>query len=282
MIQDIRLLGGVMLKAQEILSTEYKVDIVDCMTTSALAMKIFRMNYYDPKSFPIHIPSRNVDTFIRRGYYGGHADTPDCYYTDTDSAILGNPLPEDEISSWGLAKQHVNVEWFQSQYGNLSRTEEFTVERLFNIDWKSLNIEIGGDKKEIEIGKLREELQSRSAALLPEEPVMQPLTESPTECEHPTEAKKSKDLDAIPLSCPERRHFEKKPNTDFEPNSGEKKEDAGYTLHLGMGPMTKADSLLERARSAGIDPFLDIYSIGIPGYKMTPFMPFFMRKAYPL
>ena len=35
----------------------------------------------------------------------------------------------------------------------------------------------------------------------------------------------------------------KKPNTDFEPNSGEKKEDAGYTLHLGMGPMTKADSL---------------------------------------
>ena len=51
------------------------------------------------------------------------------------------------------------------------------------------------------------------------------------------------DLDAIPLSCPERRHFEKKPNTDFEPNSGEKKEDAGYTLHLGMGPMTKADSL---------------------------------------
>jgi len=75
MIQDIRLLGGVMLKAQEILSTEYKVDIVDCMTTSALAMKIFRMNYYDPKSFPIHIPSRNVDTFIRRGYYGGHADT---------------------------------------------------------------------------------------------------------------------------------------------------------------------------------------------------------------
>ena len=90
MKQDIRLLGGVMLKAQDLLWTLYQVDIVDCMTLSSLAMKIYRLNYYDPNSFPIHIPSRNEDTFIRRGYYGGHADTykpygEDLYYYDVNS-----------------------------------------------------------------------------------------------------------------------------------------------------------------------------------------------------
>jgi hypothetical protein len=90
MKQDIRLLGGVMLKAQDIYWTQYKVDIENCLTLSALAMKIYRIRYYDPNSFPIHIPSRNEDTFIRRGYYGGHADTyipygENLYYYDVNS-----------------------------------------------------------------------------------------------------------------------------------------------------------------------------------------------------
>ncbi|OIT22082.1 PREDICTED: uncharacterized protein LOC109218069 [Nicotiana attenuata] len=72
--QDIRLLGGVMLKAQEIYWNLYKIDIVDTITLSSLALSIFRMHYYDPKSWPIHIPTRNQERFIRRGYYGGHAD----------------------------------------------------------------------------------------------------------------------------------------------------------------------------------------------------------------
>lgn len=537
MKQDIRLLGGVMMKAQEIYWTQYKVDIQNCLTLSALAMSIYRMSYYDPNSWPIHIPNRNEDTFIRRGYYGGHTDTykpygenlyyydvnslypyimktfhmpggvpvwhgnlegqelsnlygfleayvvcprtitrpflpykdhnntllfptgkfvgvyfseeliyardlgykiiplrgylfekkpspfdsfvsslfgrrleakkagndamvygykilmnslygrfginpestitevcdrkryddltqnkdhlilgdklsehyyivsyvsntghvddsdwnpprisavqmaaaitacsrihmykyisrPDCYYTDTDSAILGSPLPEDEISSElgklkmeykvkkgiflapksytivtedagdiikhkGPAKDLVNVEWFESQYVDPSRTKQLTLESNFRIDWHTLNIakkkyqvslgirvgtkrepvydkndvwvdtqpkdviDFGGqestilkfelkilqeqlDKKnkeyaslqkenaqsiaslESEIAKLREEIQSLSAAKLPEEPVMRPLTESPTGFEqptlykHPTEAKKPK------------------------------------------------------------------------------------------
>lgn len=88
--QDIRLLGGVMLKAQEIYWTQYKVDIENYLTLSSLAMSIFRMSYYDPNSWPIHIPSRNEDTFIRRGYYGGHADTykpygENLYYYDVNS-----------------------------------------------------------------------------------------------------------------------------------------------------------------------------------------------------
>lgn len=101
---------------------------------------------------------------------------PDCYYTDTDSAILGCPLPEDEISSIelgklkmehfvkkgiflapksytlvtedsgdiikhkGPAKDLVNVEWFESQYADLSRTKQITMESNFRIDWHTLNI----------------------------------------------------------------------------------------------------------------------------------------------
>lgn len=206
---------------------------------------------------------------------------PDCYYTDTDSVILGSPLPEDEISSIvlgklkmehyvkkgiflapksytlvtedagdiikhkGPAKDFVNVEWFESQYADLSRTKQITVESNFRMDWHTLNIakkdyqvslgikvgtkrdpvydnnnvwvdtqpkdviDFGGqessmlklelkiiqekyDKKEkeyaqsiasleSELAKLREEIQSLSAAKLPEEPVMRPLTESPTQ-----------------------------------------------------------------------------------------------------
>lgn len=70
-----------------------------------------------------------MEHFINEGIFLA----PKSYYLDTkDSGFI--------MLHKGLAKQHVNVEWFQSQYGNLSRTEEFTVERLFNIDWKSLNI----------------------------------------------------------------------------------------------------------------------------------------------
>lgn len=90
MQQDIRLLGGVMLKAQDIYWTQYKVDIENCMTLSTLAMTIYRTSYYDENSWPIHIPSMNEDTFIRRGYYGGHTDVykpygENLYYYDVNS-----------------------------------------------------------------------------------------------------------------------------------------------------------------------------------------------------
>lgn len=90
MKQDIRLLGGVMLRAQDIYWTQYNVDIVECLTLSSLAMRIFRIKYYDHKGCPIYIPSSNQDAFIRRGYYGGHADTykpygENLYYYDVNS-----------------------------------------------------------------------------------------------------------------------------------------------------------------------------------------------------
>lgn len=74
MKQDILLLGGVMLKAQDIYWTSYKIDILSKLTMSSLSLAIFRTNYLDPAKWHIHIPNRNEDSFFRRGYYGGHSD----------------------------------------------------------------------------------------------------------------------------------------------------------------------------------------------------------------
>ncbi|KAK6923558.1 DNA-directed DNA polymerase, family B, mitochondria/virus [Dillenia turbinata] len=90
MKQDILLLGGIMRKAQEICWNDYKVDIESKITLPSLALYIFRKNFYDPKTCPIHIPSQSEDTFIRRGYYGGHSDVykpagKNLYYYDVNS-----------------------------------------------------------------------------------------------------------------------------------------------------------------------------------------------------
>lgn len=90
MKQDILLLGGIMQKAQEIYWKLYNVDIESKITLSSLALSIYRMKYYDSKNWPIHIPNKNEDCFIRRGYYGGHTDTykpygEDLYYYDVNS-----------------------------------------------------------------------------------------------------------------------------------------------------------------------------------------------------
>lgn len=90
MKQDIRLLGGIMMRAQDIYFSQYKVDIVNVLTVSSLAMSIYRMSFYDSNSWPIHIPSRNQDKFIRKGYFGGHTDVykpygENLYYYDVNS-----------------------------------------------------------------------------------------------------------------------------------------------------------------------------------------------------
>lgn len=100
----------------------------------------------------------------------------DCYYTDTDSVVLGQPLPKEVISSSvlgkfkledrvqkgyflapksyfyiaingtnvlkykGPAKNQVYPEWFESQYADPSRTELVQVSANFRIDWHTFNI----------------------------------------------------------------------------------------------------------------------------------------------
>ena len=100
--QDVLLLGGVMQKAQKIYSEQYNIDIEGLLTLAGLSLKIFRQNFYDDKAFPISIPTKNQDTFIRRAYYGGHVDVykphgENLYYYDVNSLypfIMKNyPMP---------------------------------------------------------------------------------------------------------------------------------------------------------------------------------------------
>ena len=72
--QDIRILAGVMRKAQEIFMSGYGLDVVDSMTIPSMALKIFRTKYYNDKQTPIHSLTLNEDNFIRTGYYGGKVD----------------------------------------------------------------------------------------------------------------------------------------------------------------------------------------------------------------
>jgi hypothetical protein len=101
---------------------------------------------------------------------------PDCYYTDTDSAILGSPLPEEEVSSTelgklklehivkrgiflasksyllltqdgghilkhkGPAKHSVDETWFESQYADPSLTKQITVVDNFRVSLPTLDI----------------------------------------------------------------------------------------------------------------------------------------------
>ncbi|XP_050233250.1 DNA polymerase-like [Mercurialis annua] len=113
MKQGILLLGGVMQKAQGIYWVLYKEDIESKITLSSLALSIFRMKYYDSKNWPIHIPNKNEDCFIRRAYYGGHRDTykpygEDLYYYDVNSlypfVMKEFPMPS------GVPVWHGNLE----------------------------------------------------------------------------------------------------------------------------------------------------------------------------
>lgn len=90
MKRDFLLLGGVMLKAQEIYWKLFRVDIESKITLASLALSIFRLKYYDASNWPIHIPNKNEDSFIRLAYYGGHIDAykpygENLYYYDVNS-----------------------------------------------------------------------------------------------------------------------------------------------------------------------------------------------------
>lgn len=72
--QDILLLGVILQKVQDFFWKEFLIDIVSKRTIAALALGIFRMDYYDDQKHRMYIPNQNADKFLRRAYYGGHSD----------------------------------------------------------------------------------------------------------------------------------------------------------------------------------------------------------------
>jgi hypothetical protein len=137
-------------------------------------------NWNPPKISAVQLAA--AITACSRIHMYPYISRPDCYYTDTDSAILGSPLPDDEIlgklkkenfvnkgfflapksyaletdagdniiKHKGSAKNLVNFEWFESQYADLSRTKQIPVESKFDIDWGTLNI--GKKESQVNLG----------------------------------------------------------------------------------------------------------------------------------
>ncbi len=87
MKEDILFLGSIMLNFQDLYAKCYKADIENKITAASLALSLFRSNEV---KFPIYIPNKNENTFIRKGYYGGHTDVytlygENLYYYDVNS-----------------------------------------------------------------------------------------------------------------------------------------------------------------------------------------------------
>lgn len=132
-------------------------------------------DYWNPPKYSA-VQIAAAITASARIYMYPYISREDCYYTDTDSIVLGQPLPNELISSSvlgmfkledrimkgyflapksyfytaiegnnvlkykGPAKNMVYPEWFKSQYADPSRTETVPVEQNFRIDWHNLNI----------------------------------------------------------------------------------------------------------------------------------------------
>ncbi|KAL3646618.1 hypothetical protein CASFOL_009585 [Castilleja foliolosa] len=127
-----------------------------------------------PKNTAVHISA--AITANARIYMYQYISRDDCYYTDTDSIFISNPLPDDEISTdvlgkfkledkikkgiflaakayayttydannvikfKGAAKDHVNLDWFQEQYEQPDRKILVSVKNKFSIDWKKQEV----------------------------------------------------------------------------------------------------------------------------------------------
>lgn len=132
-------------------------------------------DYWDPpKNSAVQLAA--AITASARIYMYPYISREDCYYTDTDSVVLGQELPTELISSSALgkfkledriqkgyflapksyfystidgkdvvkhkgpAKNMVSPEWFEKEYADPSRTEQVTVDADFRIDWRTLSI----------------------------------------------------------------------------------------------------------------------------------------------
>jgi len=77
-IQDYLALYETLKTAQQIYLRDYNVDITSILSTSSLSLKIFRQIFLDTD---IPVLKGTEDSFIRRGYFGGHTDYYKSYIT---------------------------------------------------------------------------------------------------------------------------------------------------------------------------------------------------------
>lgn len=103
--QDILITGAVMQRAKRIIWDEYGIDILQVLTISALALKIFRRVYHtDDVDKRIHIPDDNEEEYIRDGYYGGHTDVYKPYGENLHYYDVNSLYPSSMLEDMPLGK----------------------------------------------------------------------------------------------------------------------------------------------------------------------------------
>jgi len=108
-VQDSLALYNALNNAQKLYLEKYFIDICDVLSASSLSLKIFRTHHLDTD---IPILKNNVDSFIRKSYFGGATDYykaygKDLYYYDVNSLYpyaMVKPMPLN------LIKTHKNME----------------------------------------------------------------------------------------------------------------------------------------------------------------------------
>lgn len=102
-LQDAIALYKALHTAQSIYFNDFKVDITSIYSSPTLSLKIFRSKFL---TLSIPILSKNVDDFLRCGYYGGGTDYYNAYgtkikYYDINSLYpnaMKNPMPLNLIN----------------------------------------------------------------------------------------------------------------------------------------------------------------------------------------
>ena len=115
--QDSLALYKALSKAQQIYKEKYFVDICDVLSASSLSLKIFRLNYLD---IDIPILKNNVDSFIRKSYFGGATDYYKAYGEDLHYYDVNSLYPEAMIKPMplNLIKTHKNMSSLSLKFFN--------------------------------------------------------------------------------------------------------------------------------------------------------------------
>lgn len=108
-LTDAISLYNALIEAQKIYYSLYKVDITTIFSSSTLSLKIFRSKFLN---LSIPILSKDIDEFVKCGYYGGGTDYYKAYetnmkYYDVNSLYpkaMKNPMPLN------LIKFHKNMD----------------------------------------------------------------------------------------------------------------------------------------------------------------------------